>query len=39
MKFNIGDKVRIREDLNEYNFHDIIPEMLKYAGKESVIIN
>lgn len=38
MKFNIGDKVRIREDLNEYNFHDIIPEMLKYAGKESVII-
>lgn len=37
-KFNIGDKVRIREDLNEYNFHDIIPEMLKYAGKESVII-
>ena len=39
MKFKIGDKVRIREDLNEYNFYDIIPEMLKYAGKESVIID
>ncbi len=38
MNFNIGDKVRIKEDLNEYNFHDIVPEMLKYAGKESVII-
>ena len=38
-KFKIGDKVRIREDLNEYNFHDIIPEMLKYAGKESIIID
>lgn len=37
-KFKIGDKVRIRKDLNEYNFYDIIPEMLKYAGKESVII-
>lgn len=37
MGFKIGDKVRIREDLNEYNFHDIVPEMLKYAGKESVI--
>ena len=36
-KFKIGDKVRIREDLNEYNFYDIIPNMLKYAGKESVI--
>ena len=38
-KFNIGDKVKIKEDLNEYEFHDIIPEMLKYAGKESVILN
>lgn len=38
MEFNIGDKVRIKEDLNEYNYFDIIPEMLKYAGKESVII-
>lgn len=38
-KFKIGDKVRIREDLNEYNFHDIIPEMLKYAGKEFEIID
>lgn len=38
MNFNIGDKVRIKEDLNEYNYFDIIPEMLKYAGKESVII-
>lgn len=36
-KFKIGDKVRIRKDLNEYNFYDIIPDMLKYAGKESVI--
>lgn len=39
MKFNIGDKVRIKEDLNEYNYFDIIPDMLKYAGKESVIID
>nr|DAZ45565.1 MAG TPA: homing endonuclease [Caudoviricetes sp.] len=39
MNFNIGDKVRIKEDLNEYNYFDIIPEMLKYAGKESVILN
>lgn len=39
MKFNVGDKVRIKEDLNEYNYFDIIPEMLKYAGKESVILN
>ena len=38
-KFKIGDKVRIKEDLNEYKFYDIIPEMLKYAGKESVIID
>lgn len=38
-KFNIGDKVKIKEDLNEYEFHDIIPEMLKYAGKEFEIID
>lgn len=37
MEFNIGDKVRIKEDLNEYNYFDIIPYMLEYAGKESVI--
>ena len=37
MKFKIGDKVRIKEDLNEYNYFDIIPYMLEYAGKESVI--
>ena len=23
-KFKIGDKVRIREDLNEYDFYDIM---------------
>lgn len=33
-KFKIGDKVRIKENLNEYDFYDIIPEMLKYRGKE-----
>lgn len=33
-KFKIGDKVRIKENLNEYDFYDVIPEMLKYRGKE-----
>ena len=33
-KFKIGDKVRIKENLNEYDFYDIIPEMLKFKGKE-----
>ena len=39
MKFKVGDRVRIRENLNEYGYFDVVPDMLKYRGKESVILN
>lgn len=41
MKYSIGDKVKIREDLQKgkmYNFHyDIINEMLELKGKTAII--
>ena len=36
MKFKVGDKVRVKEDLNLYN--DAVSEMLKYKGDIATIM-
>lgn len=42
MKYKVGDKVRIRKDLtvdgNYGNVADVVPEMLRHAGKAAFII-
>jgi hypothetical protein len=40
MKYEIGDKVRIREDLNEHvgRIFDVVDDMSKYKGRECEII-
>ena len=40
MKFKVGDKVRIREDLEvgkKYGYYNIVEDMEKYKGKEFII--
>ena len=40
MKYKVGDKVRIREDLEvgkDYGNHDVVEDMKKYEGKEFII--
>ena len=40
MKFKVGDKVRIREDLEvgkKYGYYNIVEDMKKYEGKEFII--
>ena len=40
MKFKVGDKVRVREDLEvgkDYGNHDVVEDMKKYKGKEFII--
>ena len=42
MKYKVGDKVRIREDLVEevmYGCEDIVPEMLKCRGQVAEIVD
>ena len=40
MKFKVGDKVRVREDLEvgkDYGNYDVVEDMKKYKGKEFII--
>ena len=40
MKYKVGDKVRVREDLEvgkDYGNHDVVEDMEKYKGKEFII--
>lgn len=42
MKYKVGDKVRIREDLVEevmYGYEDVVPEMLKCRGQVAEIVD
>ena len=40
MKYKVGDKVRVRKDLEvgkDYGNHDVVEDMKKYKGKEFII--
>ena len=40
MKYKVGDKVRVKEDLEvgkDYGYHDVVEDMEKYKGKEFII--
>ena len=40
MKYKVGDKVRVRKDLEvgkDYGNHDVVEDMKKYEGKEFII--
>ena len=40
MKFKVGDKVRVREDLEvdkDYGYYKVVEDMKKYEGEEFII--